>query len=259
VEINEYETDPTVADTDEDGLNDSVEINEYETDPTVADTDEDGLNDGEEINVHETSPLTANSDTDDLNDGEEVNKYGTDPNDADTDNDGIRDENDENPLHEDMYVGIRNKPGCSISDSDFDGVIDAFNTAPISNPNGENGINLHILDEDDPNFLGDRTSYHVATFQTGITDPDGMDRTGYASGKDFYVDCTYDDSRVSSAFMHELGHVSGIGGSVRGVDSTKIPFADYRSIMNYNAPSDYIGYAERDWEIIANQHNLTYN
>ena len=64
-------TDPTVADTDGDTLNDGDELNIYGTDPTKADTDEDGLNDGDEIAAG-TDPLDPDTDSDGMPDGWEA-------------------------------------------------------------------------------------------------------------------------------------------------------------------------------------------
>ncbi len=43
-------SDPRIADTDADGLNDNEEVNEYGTDPTNEDTDGDSFSDGSEVN-----------------------------------------------------------------------------------------------------------------------------------------------------------------------------------------------------------------
>lgn len=53
------ETDPTIRDTDGDGLLDYDEINKYKTDPKLEDTDSDGANDGWEIE-HHFDPLVFN-------------------------------------------------------------------------------------------------------------------------------------------------------------------------------------------------------
>ena len=52
-------TNPTVADTDSDDLNDGAEVTTHTTDPTVADTDGDGVNDGAEITAG-TNPKKTN-------------------------------------------------------------------------------------------------------------------------------------------------------------------------------------------------------
>ncbi|CAM4172870.1 M4 family metallopeptidase [Pseudoalteromonas byunsanensis] len=84
-------TDPNDAQTDldNDGLNNLKEY-ELETNPTLADTDEDGLTDYDEFHSHQTNPTSADSDSDQMPDGWEVN-YGLDPNsaaDAELDLDG---------------------------------------------------------------------------------------------------------------------------------------------------------------------------
>lgn len=108
-----YETDPEVADTDEDELSDFDELVEFGTDPLLRDSDDDGINDSNEILVYESDPLNLDtdgdilydggelvhnsdilnpdSDGDGLSDGEEVYFAETEPDDPDTDGDGISD------------------------------------------------------------------------------------------------------------------------------------------------------------------------
>tara|TARA_B100000683_G_scaffold149830_1_gene145008 strand:- start:8942 stop:17890 length:8949 start_codon:yes stop_codon:yes gene_type:complete len=100
-------TNPTNADSDGDGLNDSYEALTLLTDPTAFDTDGDGLSDGVEVNAAYGEPAQAsdprdnNTDDDAFDDGEEdangngvVDAGETDPTrreDAgDEDNDGIQ-------------------------------------------------------------------------------------------------------------------------------------------------------------------------
>lgn len=54
-------TEPAMADTDTDGLNDNKEIDAYNTDPCDPDSDSDGLNDGDEIKLG-LNPLAPMSD-----------------------------------------------------------------------------------------------------------------------------------------------------------------------------------------------------
>lgn len=68
------------ADTDGDGLTDEEE-EALGTNPTLVDSDQDGLNDSEEVRVWNTKPLIADSDGDGFNDGDEV-RSGYDPNQA---------------------------------------------------------------------------------------------------------------------------------------------------------------------------------
>jgi hypothetical protein len=72
---------PTVADSDADGLTDSQEIVTYHTHPGKADTDGDGLTDYAEAITHHCDPLDTDSDDDGYSDQVEV-LYGGDPNDA---------------------------------------------------------------------------------------------------------------------------------------------------------------------------------
>ncbi len=94
-------SDPGVADTDMDGLDDYTEYL-LNTDPRSADTDGDGLTDEEEVNRWKTNPLTVDSDYDAggldarspnpwLFDGSELAVYRTSPSLQDTDADGRSD------------------------------------------------------------------------------------------------------------------------------------------------------------------------
>ena len=77
------------GDKDGDGLTNIQEYKE-ETNPTLADTDGDGLSDGDEVNTYGTSPEDADTDADSIPDGVEIS-LGLDPNnatDAEEDPDG---------------------------------------------------------------------------------------------------------------------------------------------------------------------------
>ncbi len=76
-----FGTNPTLADTDNDGLTDGAEKNTHLTNPLVADTDGDTLSDGAEVNTHLTNPLKRDSDGDNWYDNEELTA-GTSPTDA---------------------------------------------------------------------------------------------------------------------------------------------------------------------------------
>ena len=97
-----YATNPTVADADGDGLNDSAE-QAAGSNPFLADTDGDGLTDGQEVNLTQTNPKLADtnnngtndaaedSDNDELTNLAEITQHSTNPLDDDSDNDGIKD------------------------------------------------------------------------------------------------------------------------------------------------------------------------
>ena len=74
------DTDPTDADSDDDGLTDGQEVNDTMTSPKIADTDGDTLSDGAEVNTHKTNPLLVDSDSDGITDSQELADQ-TDPND----------------------------------------------------------------------------------------------------------------------------------------------------------------------------------
>jgi hypothetical protein len=65
------------GDFDSDGLSDLAEWNNG-TNPTVMDSDDDGLTDGQEVNIYTTDPLDNDSDNDGWSDGDEV-AAGTNP------------------------------------------------------------------------------------------------------------------------------------------------------------------------------------
>lgn len=70
----ELGTDPLKADTDHDGLIDSIEVNETKTDPLKADTDGDLLLDGVEVELG-LDPLKSDSKGDEIKDSERELKY----------------------------------------------------------------------------------------------------------------------------------------------------------------------------------------
>ncbi|HSS96851.1 MAG TPA: Ig-like domain-containing protein, partial [Terriglobales bacterium] len=94
-------TNPTLADTDGDGVSDGDEVNIYHTDARSSDSDHDGMDDGYEIHHH----LNPNADDTHLdNDGDGLTNFeefvlGTDPEKWDTDGDGVSDKDDGWPLN----------------------------------------------------------------------------------------------------------------------------------------------------------------
>ena len=80
--VTEYanHSNPTLSDTDSDGLTDLQEIVTYATDPSNPDSDGDGLNDHAEVITHGSDPWDTDSDDDGYTDFDEV-LYGGDPND----------------------------------------------------------------------------------------------------------------------------------------------------------------------------------
>ena len=142
-----YGTDPQLADSDTDGLNDGIEVG-LGTEPLIMDTDEDSLNDGAEVNLHGTSPLLADTDGDNLNDAEELQDYFTNPTLADTDNDGLNDD-----------VEVANEAtDVLVADSDNDGLLDGQELALGTLPDNPDTDNDGIVDGNDSMPLSANTN-----------------------------------------------------------------------------------------------------
>jgi len=105
-------TDPLVADTDLDGVNDYEEIYTYKTNPISVDSDADSLSDGDEINNYQTDPNAADTDNDGLTDGDEILIHKTDPRNADTDGDGFLDGDDQCATEPETFNGFQDEDGC---------------------------------------------------------------------------------------------------------------------------------------------------
>jgi hypothetical protein len=110
-------------DLDSDGVNNAAEY-QNNSNPTLADTDADGLSDLLEIGTHATNPANADSDGDRLNDHDEVITHGTDPWDTDSDNDGYTD------LDEVLYGGDPNDvSGLPVAMTSYS---QTFESGPLS-------------------------------------------------------------------------------------------------------------------------------
>jgi hypothetical protein len=141
---------PNLADTDGDGIDDGVEVRKLHTDPTAADSDGDGFSDFAEVNIdgdptdyspgqgdsNPNDPLstpTSDADGDGLTDSVEA-VLGTDAHDADSDDDGLTDfeevNRDGNPAN--YTAGVDTNP--TDPDSDNDGVGDGLETGIGSDP-----------------------------------------------------------------------------------------------------------------------------
>ena len=158
--LDEYlnDTNPTLSDTDGDGLSDGNEVHLHLTDPTAADTDSDGLDDFEEVTQYGTNPTSADTDGDGLSDGKEINTHGTDPLSEDSDGDGLTDgwevEFGFNPL----------QGGEESQDPDGDGLDNAGEFAAGTDPRDLDSDNDGVSDGEEVNLHG--------------TDPTDMDSDG---------------------------------------------------------------------------------
>jgi hypothetical protein len=119
-------TDPNLADTDDDGVNDNREVTDA-TNPLVTDSDSDGLNDGEE-KERGTNPLSGDSDGDGLGDLQEESLTSTNPLAQDSDGNGTADAY-EDPDQDGILNGREvNERGTNpkSADSDDDGLSDTY-------------------------------------------------------------------------------------------------------------------------------------
>ena len=168
-------TNPQVADTDGDGLNDSYEALTLLTDPTASDTDGDGLSDGVEINgaygepAQASDPRNNNTDGDAFDDGEE-----------DTNFNGVLDEGETDPTRREDSGdfdndGLQNweeNLSCTlwdVADTDFGGIND-----------GDERNLSHGTDPCDSlvNFETTFVSYSSSTNQVTVADGSGFNPAG---------------------------------------------------------------------------------
>lgn len=198
----------------------------------------------------------------------------------DTDNDGYPDNistytpllNTSHPEQKDIFVEVDYETGAKPSREELQAVANTFKNAPVRNPNGERGINLHILIDDEipanspytgtpPTRYADYTDigYYYAV---KVNDIDrGADGTvaGYQPYPErdtpmfVYTDTAKKPQSV--VFMHELGHTLGIPSNMfSGTDSYEYTAVEYNSVMNYNTNSIDAGYSAgppfNEWMLI---------
>jgi formylglycine-generating enzyme required for sulfatase activity len=157
-------TNPDLADSDSDGVNDGQEVTDT-TNPLVADTDGDGLTDGEE-KTRTTNPLVTDTDADGVNDAQEVTDA-THPLIADSDGDGLTDGDEKtrttNPLSQDSdgdgvsdAQEVTDATNPLLADTDGDGVSDGQEKTRTTNPlvtdSDSDGVNdgQEVIDTTNP-------------------------------------------------------------------------------------------------------------
>lgn len=170
------------------------------------------------------------------------------------------------PLRKDIFVEIDYMQGYKPNQTAINAVVAAFNKAPVSNPDGINGINLHVTTDDqiplhtNMNIWNDFDSNKTTWFGTAaersspnsaailnakkfvyhynlwIDQQFGTSSSGVSElpGNDFAVSLSTDvtsNDWQEGTFMHELGHNLGLhhGGNV---DTNCKP--NYLSVMSYS-------------------------
>lgn len=173
------------------------------------------------------------------------------------------------PRHKDLFVEVDVQTGSEFPLEELSRVVDAFADAPLSNPDGSDGITLHpIIDELDLPALTyvyppvDEVAAQKAVYFGTVeqrNDPDweqgirelkqrsfryciiggmylGTSGWGEIPGDDFIVTVEgikrerYSVNDLMAVFMHELGHTLGLR---HGGGDPILDKPNYYSIMNY--------------------------
>lgn len=178
----------------------------------------------------------------------------------DTDDDGDVDLNlssmGADPLHKDVFVEVDYMEMHQPAPSAIRAVEESFADAPVPNPNGTSGIDLHV-DVDDQiahnnvlNFAGTggqdfddvkdanfderrRLAFHYALFIHNQAPNDGTSGRAELPGNDLIVslgEWPEHPRQQAGTFMHELGHNLGLRHG--GFENTNFK-PNYLSVMNY--------------------------
>lgn len=250
-----------------------------------------------EQGYHEDGVITAAEleQTRDSDDDALITALDPDDTNPDSDGDGFKDSvermclSDANASKIDVYVEIDRMKGVEpLTAQEKQRLVQLFEDAPVEG----DGINLHLIsDEEVPahapleesgkyssdwyrskffNHEGEGYHYSLLT----ISDPsDGGIRPGFGGGGNFTVPVMFQNQQgeltsyvsVEPLFAHELGHSVGLphGASHNageGVKPGDVPFEEYPSLMNYNAPPGFMGFSNgsnspndfNDWRYIEN-------
>ena len=185
-------SDPTMADTDSDGIDDGAERTAG-TNPALADSDGDGLLDGVEsgsgifvdTNDTGTNPLLADTDSDGLSDGAEVADENLDPNvddsGSDFDGDGITladelvagtDPSDSDSDDDTLLDGAELDAGTDplLNDTDGDGLLDGVETSTGTFVDASNTGTDPLVADTDGDGTADGTEVEENTDPTDILD-----------------------------------------------------------------------------------------
>lgn len=191
-----FMTDPTLPDTDFDGLGDYIEVMVLGTSGNHSDTDGDLLSDYEEFIIHSSNPLLNDSDGDTLTDRFEIFVSNTNVLSNDTDKDGLVDQLE-------IFVLLTNPLS---NDTDGDGLLDyaeSYNSSssPLTSDTDEDGLNdlhehlfgtLSNTSDTDNDLMPDYYEYHHqlnGSLNDANHDPDGDNLTHlfeYFNGTDHW-------------------------------------------------------------------------
>jgi len=162
-EYHTYKTDPLKADSDGDGLADDKEVLTLKTNPLNQDSDGDGLTDFAEVEQYQTNPLLTDTDGDGLTDPDEIQKYKTSPLKADTDGDGLTDRDEINTVGTDPLK----------ADTDDDKITDGKDKCPLKPENYNDFEDTDGCPDKKPEVVFEKKAPIVltgVTFKTGSAD-----------------------------------------------------------------------------------------
>jgi len=196
--------------------------------------------------------------------------------DKDTSGDGIPDRllmNAEvfegaSPLRKNVFVEVDHTTGVprQVVEQRMREIQAVFADAPVRNPDGSMGIDVHYVVEDEIEVNGVIDADSADEFRTEHFDrllkgyyymvfvPNIENVAGRASHQG---EILFTEPRPSTP-LHELGHALGLYATRPGVDQRRYPFEEYPSAMNYNAPPHALVFADdtahpvapNDWAII---------
>jgi hypothetical protein len=172
------------------------------------------------------------------------------------------------PLRKNVFVEVDYERGIRREsvENRMREIREVFADAPVRNPDGSMGIDVHYVVSNDIAIDGSLTRDEMFAFRE-----EHFDRAlkGY-----FYMVFVENLEEVLGAAagvaevmitentpntpLHELGHKLGLYGSRPGVDQRRYPFEEYPSVMNYNAPEHALVFADdtahpeapNDWAVI---------
>jgi hypothetical protein len=196
--------------------------------------------------------------------------------DKDTSGDGIPDRlllnadvfEGASPLRKNVFVEVDHTTGVprQVVEQRMREIEAVFADAPVRNPDGSMGIDVHYVIEDAIEVEGVIDAGSADEFRTEHFDrllkgyyymvfvPNLENVAGRASHQG---EILFTEPRPSTP-LHELGHALGLYATRPGVDQRRYPFEEYPSAMNYNAPPHALVFADdtahpvapNDWAVI---------
>lgn len=156
---------------------------------------------------------------------------------------------DATPGRVDIYVEVDWTAGAKPDTDEMRELVALYDEAPVDNPNGEQGVDLHVVYSDelpgrdrplapenatryDEHFDNAGRGYHHAVF---VEEVEGSAMGRAADGTVLVQREAPNQSRGFhvNVFAHELGHSLGLTYQVfAGVDNYTIPYDRYPSVMN---------------------------